>query len=97
MLPTFPTRLATLAAGPGERGGDLVERQPGFSWNADAVSITRSADGGRVAPACLDCHELRPYNFRNWPHADLAAAWHGILACLKHEGFRMATKSPIYG
>ncbi|SEP53369.1 hypothetical protein [Amycolatopsis saalfeldensis] len=41
-----------------------------------------------MVPACLDCHELKDqYNLRNWPHADLAAAWYSILTCLEHEGF----------
>ncbi|MBW4722143.1 HNH endonuclease [Saccharothrix obliqua] len=53
----------------------------------DHFPVPRSADGDRVVPACLDCHELKDtYPLRGWPHAELAAAWHGILACLDDAG-----------
>jgi hypothetical protein len=49
----------------------------------DHFPIPRSAGGVPVVPACLDCHELKDqFSLLGWPHAVLAAAWHGILTCL---------------
>lgn len=54
----------------------------------DHFPVPRSAGGDLVVPACLDCHELKDqFGLYGWPHHVLAAAWHGILTCLREHRF----------